>query len=281
MTTNGQLREFLVSRRARLRPPDVGLPDSDGARRVPGLRREEVAGLAKLSVDYYSRLEQGRPLNTSVAVINSIARALRLTATERDHLELLVRACGGVRVAAHPEQTQLRQDLARLVDSLDHVPVWVTDLHMTVLASNHLCRELLTDFPAREDLRRNFARFVFLDPLARQRLVDWQPLAKAFVAALRRRRGRYPDDAELEDLVADLHADGKFAQWWTQYDIQCTQLVDQRIRHPVAGEIVVSWETLYPADETGQSITIGSVTPGSPHARALRDLATSLSRSRC
>ena len=276
MTTNRQLSEFLVSRRARLRPPDVGLPDSEGARRVPGLRREEVAGLAKLSVDYYSRLEQGRPVNTSVAVINSIARALRLTDAERDHFELLVRTSGGARVPAPPEQTRLRRDLARLVDTLDHVPAWVTDRYMTVLASNRLCRELLTDFPARADLGRNFARFVFLDPLARRRLVDWQPLAAAFVAALRRRAGLYPGDAALEELVADLHADGQFARWWTRYDIKCTELVGQRIRHPVAGEIVVSWETLYPADETEQSITIGSVTPGSRHARALRDLASDL-----
>ena len=272
MTTNAELRGFLRSRRARLTPEQAGVQSHGGARRVPGLRREEVAHLAGVSADYYGRLEQGRPINTSQGVLDAVARALQLDAVERAHLLQLVRAPSGEPPAPPTRPEAVRPDLQRLMGTLDHTPAYITGRRMEVLAMNHLARTLLADLPALPPGRRSLARFVFLDPVARERLADWEPLAVAVTSMLRRWVGLHPEDALLTALVEDLLVDGDFAFWWAQYAISCPPLGDQRLRHPSVGELVLDCQTFYPADEAEQCITVYTAQPGSPAELSLAAL---------
>lgn len=278
MTNNDELRGFLRSRRARLSPEQAGVHSHGGARRVPGLRREEVAHLAGVSADYYGRLEQGRPTNTSQNVLDAVARALQLDAVERAHLLRLVRAPLSEPPSPPAHAEAVRPDLRRMLGVVGHTPAWVAGRRMEVLAMTPLARTLLADLPALPPGRRSLARFVFFDPAARERLVDWEPMALAVTSMLRRWVALHPEDALLTALVEELLVDEDFGAWWSQYEIGCPPLERQRLYHPFVGELVLDCQVFYPPDEAEQSITVYTAEPDSPAERALERLRNGADR---
>jgi transcriptional regulator with XRE-family HTH domain len=260
-----ELSEFLRSRRARLRPVDVGLPER-GQRRVPGLRREEIATLAGVSTDYYVRLEQGRNISASAEVLDALARALRLDETERLHLHDLARQ-RPVRQSTPPPQ-RVRPGVRTLLDSLAQ-PAFVLGRRTDVLATNRLARALLTDFDAMPDAERNHARWLFLDPLARELYGDWETVARENVAILRMDTGRHPDDARLSALIGELSVKSpEFARWWADHDVLVRGHGKKRYLHPIVGEIEIRYEALKLAD-ADQTLFVYSVEPESASAKAL------------
>ncbi|WP_406387307.1 helix-turn-helix domain-containing protein [Streptomyces sp. NBC_00887] len=268
------LREFLRSRRARITPERAGLPPQPGARRVPGLRREEVALLAGVSVDYYVRLERGRNVNVSQTVLDSVARALRLDETERGHLFDLARPA---RARRRPETPQrVRQGLHRLLDTLADSPALVIGHRMDVLAANRLARALYTDFDALPHRERNLVRYLFLDPAARELYLDWPSAARGTVAGLRLYAGRHPNDLRLEELVGELSlCDPDFRRWWADHDVLRRSHGTKRYHHPVVGDLTLDYEALTPTDDPDQLLGLYTAEPNSPSARALATLARS------
>ncbi|WP_022929020.1 helix-turn-helix domain-containing protein [Patulibacter americanus] len=274
MAQNVELREFLRTRRGRLTPEDAGLPPGEGGRRVPGLRREELAALAGVSVDYYIRLEQGRSTSVSASVLDAIARALRLDDDERAHLFTLAKPAAPARRRAAPRPQRVRPGVRRLVEGLP-TPAFVTGRRLDVLATNHLARALLCDFDALPPAQRNHARWVFLDPASRELYADWEAVARDNVAVLRMEAGRHPDDPELSALIGELTVkDEDFARWWAQHDVLRHGYGTKVYRHPVVGELTVDYEAFPVAGDPEQTLFVYTVAPGSRSAEALALLAS-------
>jgi transcriptional regulator with XRE-family HTH domain len=270
---NTELRDFLRTRRAKITPREAGLVPQAGARRVPGLRREEVAQLAGVSVDYYVRLERGRHLNVSASVLDAIARALRLDDLERAHLFRIARPSRS-RPRPLPPQ-RVRPGLRLLLDSLTEVPALVYGRRMDVLASNHLARALYTDFEALPVRERNMARLVFLDDGFRALYADWEGAARGIVASLRLYAGRHPHDPALAALVGELSVqDEDFRRWWADHDVFRRTHGTKHFRHPVVGELVLGYEAFTPTDDPDQTLGVSTAEPGSASAQALRLLAS-------
>jgi transcriptional regulator with XRE-family HTH domain len=268
-TPKDELREFLRTRRARLRPEDVGLEAGDGHRRVPGLRREELARLAGVSVDYYVRLEQGRNASVSASVLEAIARALQLDEDERAHLFDLARPTRRARRRVAPRVQRVRPGIRLLLDNLP-VPAFVTGRRLDVLATNALARALLCDFDALPPGERNHARWIFLDPATRELYDDWEAVARDNVAVLRMEAGRHPDDPELSALIGELTVKSpEFAEWWPRHDVLRRSHGTKRYHHPVVGDLTVSYEALPVPDDPEQTLFVYSVEPGSASADAL------------
>ncbi|WP_433455438.1 helix-turn-helix transcriptional regulator [Streptomyces sp. CA-142005] len=277
MNRNGELGDFLRSRRARLRPEDAGAAFGGGARRVPGLRREEVAHLAGVSTDYYARLEQGRHPHVSETVLEAVARALRLDDTERGYLFELARTkppgTDRHRPAGVP---RVRPAIHQMLDVLNDVsPALVLNHRSDVLAVNHLAKALITDFDALPHRDRNFARFVLLHPSARDLFQDWDQIAEAFVASLRLAAGRHPDDRVLNELVGELSIKvPEFSTWWAGHRVDQCAHGTQRLVHPVVGELTLTYETLALPADPDQSIVLYTTEPSSASAETLRLLAS-------
>ncbi|MDT0308097.1 helix-turn-helix transcriptional regulator [Streptomyces sp. DSM 44917] len=270
-----ELRAFLRSRRARLSPADVGLPARGGRRRVPGLRREELALLAGVSVAYYTRLEQGHGANVSAGVLEAIATALRLNPAERDHLTHLVRPAEAVpprhRAAAAPPR--VRPELRQLLDQLTHVPAFVSDSGLDVLAWNRPAALLLGDFAVLPPEDRNLARMVFLDPAQRELYVDWEAKAADLVAVLRRESARRPDDPRLCALLAHLKEhSAAFRDLWARHDVRDRAYGTKRFHHPTAGPLTLRYETLTLPQDPAQQLVTFHADPGTPSESALHDL---------
>jgi transcriptional regulator with XRE-family HTH domain len=272
-----ELREFLRSRRARLAPEDVGVTPTAGPRRVPGLRREELAHLAGVSVDYYVRLEQGRNTSVSASVLDAIAAALRLDEHERAHLYDLARPGGGERPAPArrraatpaPRPQRVRPGVRLLLDNLQ-TPAFVTGRRLDVLATNAMARALLCDFDARPPRERNHARWIFLDPSTRELYDDWEAVARDNVAVLRLEAGRHPNDAELSGLIGELTVKSpEFAAWWAEHEVLRRSHGTKRYHHPVVGALTVTYEALALPDDPEQTLFVYSVEPGSASAEAL------------
>ncbi|MET9170189.1 helix-turn-helix transcriptional regulator [Streptomyces misionensis] len=269
---NTELRDFLRSRRAKITPDAAGLPSPPGPRRVPGLRREEVAQLAGVSVDYYVRLERGRHVNVSATVLESIARALRLNDLERAHL-LRVAKPTRTRTRALPPQ-RVRPGLRLLLDSITDVPALVLGRRMDILAGNQLARALYTDFEALPPRGRNMARLAFLDEGFRSLYVDWENAARGIVASLRLYAGRHPHDPALAELVAELSShDEDFRRWWARHDVFQRTHGTKHLRHPVVGDLVLGYEAFTPVDDPEQTLGISTAEPDSPTAERLALLA--------
>ena len=267
-----ELRDFLRTRRARLQPEDVGLAGGE-ARRVPGLRREEIARLAGVSVDYYVRLEQGRSRNVSASVLDAVARALQLDEPERRHLFDLAQPTAAPRRAT-PRRQRLRPAVVTLLEGMELQPAFVVGPRLDVLAANWIACQLIGDFQALPPRERNFARFLFLDEDARELYVDWPHVARESVATLRMYAGRHPDDPELSRLVGELSVKSReFAQWWSAHDVAERSYGTKTYRHPLVGDVTVSCESLrFPADPE-LMMCIYSAEPGSASEQALRMLA--------
>jgi transcriptional regulator with XRE-family HTH domain len=266
---NHDLGEFLRSRRARVRPDDVGLPGG-GRRRVPGLRREELAMLAGVSVDYYMRLEQGRTPAVSDAVLDAVARVLRLDETERAHLRNLVRPAPSKR----PAPQRVRPGLRRLLDMMDDVPAFAMGRRADILAYNPLADALYgySDVPPEE---RNCARQTFLWPGARTFYRDWHSVAADMVAFLRLDAGRYPDDARLAALVGELSVkDETFRKLWAQHKVLEKTHGMKLIHHPVVGDLDLDYETLRPSGDPDVVLAVYTARVGSPTEDRLKLLAS-------
>ncbi|NUR90445.1 MAG: helix-turn-helix domain-containing protein [Nonomuraea sp.] len=270
MYPSSALGEFLRSRRARLRPEDVGLAGGYRRRRVAGLRREELAPLAGVSVGYYTRLEQGQGPNVSAEVLDALARVLRLDETERDHLHRLARAAQ-IREAARPEV--LRPAIRRIVEATTDVPAWAVGRRGDVLARNDLAHALFTPFLEREE-PLNFVRFDFLDPRARQSYGDWAAKCRDDVAYLQTSLGRFPTDEALAALVEELRAvSAEFASMWREQPVSNCATVTREHRHPELGVLRLTSELLRVPDDEGQGVVLFQPEPGSPEEGLLRRLA--------
>ncbi|RSS38220.1 helix-turn-helix domain-containing protein [Streptomyces sp. WAC08241] len=276
MDPSAELSEFLRSRRARLKPQDVGLPEFGRHRRVPGLRREELAQLAGVSVAYYTRLEQGNGRNVSMEVLDSIARALRLSDSERAHLAHLAKPTVKKRQrAAISRPQQVRPGISYLLESMDGVPAVVLGRRLDLLAWNRTARALLGDFAAWEPHERNMARMVFLDPNARSLYLDWECKATEVVSVLRLYAGCYPDDPHLLALVGELSVRSEeFRSLWAAHTVADKGHGTKRMRHPLVGEMTLSYETLkVSGDDPDLVLVTYHAEPGTPSAEALRLLA--------
>ncbi len=265
------LGAFLRSRRDRLTPAQAGITPFPGPRRVPGLRKEELAVLAGLSPDHYSRLEQGRQHTVTDDVVESLGRALRLDDVERAHLRDL--AAPQRRTAATWEVAQ-RADpgLLRVMTALDHVPALLLGRRSEVLGCNALLRAVLG---AEVDTGSILVRWLFLDPRARGRIENWPDYAAAAVGALRYEVGRHPTDRRLRGLVDELRtADPDVSRWWDDHGVTDRTSVDKRIAHPVVGRLTFGIEALVSPHDPEQRLVVYTVQPGSPTAAALPVLAS-------
>ena len=275
MTSDAHVNElgaFLKERRAELSPRTVGLPDTGGPRRVPGLRREEVALLAAISSDYYTRLEQGR-IQPSAPVLAALVRVLHLNNDQRDHLfELAGRqAARPRRQAAQKVQPQLR----RLLDDLTATPSVVIGRRMDILAWNSLAAALFTDFHRVPEKRRNYVRLLFTEPAFRDLYVDWSTVARSCVAQLRLLVARCPGEPGLTALVGELSvADADFRQWWAGRHLTGLRVGAKKLRHPVVGDLTLDWDSLTCSADPTQQLVILTAEPGTRSHDGLRFLAS-------
>jgi transcriptional regulator with XRE-family HTH domain len=271
---SAELSEFLRSRRARLKPADLGLPEYGRQRRVPGLRREELAQVAGVSVAYYTRLEQGNGRNVSLEVLNAISDALRLSETEHTHLLHLAKPTQQ-RGATTSSTQRVRPALLTMLDAIDGVPAYVWGRRTEVLAWNRTASALFGDWAARAPRDRNWARIVFLDPDARRLFPNWKVKAADVVGQLRLDAGRHPNDPLLAELVGELSvkSDG-FRTLWASHDVKRKTHASMRIAHPLVGELTVHYETFALPDDQEQALSIYHTEPGSASEEALRLLAS-------
>ncbi|MEU1475482.1 helix-turn-helix domain-containing protein [Streptomyces sp. NPDC001668] len=268
-----ELSEFLRTRRARLKPEDVGLPDFGRHRRVPGLRREELAQLAGVSVAYYTRLEQGNGRNVSAEVLDSIARALRLTDAEHAHLTHLAKPKQHKKKTATRTQ-QVRGSIRQLLDSIE-VPAYVSGRRSDILAWNPMAAAVFGDWARLPVQDRNWARLVFLRPEYRDLFVPWEQKATDMVSYLRMDAGCHPDDPLLSALVGELSVKSEeFRRLWATHDVKEKNFGVKQLRHPLVGELTLNFESFPLSDGTGQALITYHAEPGSPSAEALRLLAS-------
>ncbi|MFI1098624.1 helix-turn-helix domain-containing protein [Streptomyces sp. NPDC020917] len=264
---------FLQSRRARIQPEEVGLPPY-GRRRVPGLRREEVAQLAGVSVDYYIRLEQGRGRHVSDEVLDAVARVLRLDPAEHTHLHDLARPGRATRPGSRTPAAspRVRPGVRLMLDGMQDVPAFVLGRRMDVLAWNDLCGAL-QDF--RPGTVPNMVRAVFQSPDARSLYPDWPAVAAETVAYLRLDAGKHPDDPELAALVGELSVKSEdFRRLWADHLVKEKTFGVKRIDHPVAGELELAYETLALPGDPDQTVVVYCAPAGSPTAERLALLAS-------
>jgi transcriptional regulator with XRE-family HTH domain len=268
-----ELADFLRTRRERIAPADVGLP-AGSRRRTPGLRREEAAQLAFISTEYYTRLEQARGPRPSREVLAGLARALRLTDPERDHLYHLAGAPPGPPPGPVRE---VRRSVRELIDRLPQAAAMVTSAMYEVLAWNDLAAALMEDFSAVPPRERNLARRAFLDPQPKQTRLygvdDLDAFSRNVAHDLRATAARYPGDPALAELVADLRAGSEeFERLWNAHDVSSVPTLVKTFKHPLVGPITVNCDALDISD-LGQHVVIYTAVPGSPSEEALRLLA--------
>ncbi|MET7329049.1 helix-turn-helix transcriptional regulator [Nonomuraea sp. NPDC005650] len=265
-----ELADFLRVRRARVTPAEVGLPGGE-RRRTPGLRRQEVAQLAGMSIDYYIRLEQGRGPHPSRQVLNALARALMLGQDERAHL---------LHLAGHVVETpRIREDvpqsLLHLIGFLEEVPAYVLDARYDIRAWNPLASALMGGLEAVDPEDRNVIRWVFMSPDIAEHLSDEEKsrFARASVADLRAAAGRYPDDRPLQALVAEMLAlSPHFAELWARYEVEVRREQRKQVTHPVVGTIDAICQVMPVPDRDDLRLVLYTTEPGSPSHQALRDL---------
>ena len=251
MTHSDDVRKFLTSRRARITPEEAGLPVYGGNRRVTGLRREEVAMLAGMSIDYYIRLERGNLSGASDSVLEALGRALQLDDAETAHLFDLGRAStASPRVRRKRSPQTVRPSVQRVIDAITTAPAWVRNDRGDVLGANELGRALYLDMMAEGPTPPNSARFTFLNPKAREFFADWERAADDVVAVLRSTAGKNPYDKDLTDLIGELSTRSEeFRTRWARHDVKYHRTGRKRLHHPIVGDLDLSFEALeLPAD---------------------------------
>lgn len=264
-----------MARRARLSPDDVGLPRYGERRRVPGLRREELAMLAGVSAGYYTRLEQGQSLNASAEVLDAIAAALHLNPAEREHLHVLSTTMGHRNRGATPPEEHASADLRILLSAMGQVPAVVVGRRNDVLAWNRAGHALLAGHlepaaPDDPDTRPNLSRLVFLDAHTRALYRDWPAKARAVVGNLSILTARNPDDGPLAALVGELAIHSpEFAALWAEHTVEPCSRDVYELAHPVVGNLTVTQQTFHVPQEPHQSLVAFTVEPGSASSTAL------------
>ena len=275
MDAPSELSQFLTSRRAKVTPEQAGLP-SWGQRRVPGLRREEVASLAGVSVEYYKRLERGNASGASDAVLDALADALRLDDAERAHLFDLARAASPITTRRRQRRAQqrVRPVVQRILDRID-APATVSNMRGDYLAANQLGRALYAPLFESREQPPNSGRFTFLDPAAQTFFVDWEKAAKDLVATLRSMAGRNPYDRALSDLVGELSTrSDAFRTWWAAHNVRYHQTGTKRLHHPVGGDLELNYEVMELSADDGLRLAIFTAEPGSRSEEGLNLLAS-------
>jgi transcriptional regulator with XRE-family HTH domain len=270
------IREFLTSRRAKITPQQAGLPAYGNNRRVKGLRREEVAMLAGISVEYYTRFERGNAAGASEDVLEGVARALQLDDAERAHLFDLVRAANTTSRPnrRHPAQERVRPVVQRILDSIT-APAYIRNGRLDLLAANPLGYALYA--PVFEDPTGtpNMARFLFLNPRASDFFCDWEKIANDAVAILRAEAGRDPYDRTLSQLIGELSTrSDEFRVRWAAHNVKFHRTGAKTLHHPVVGDVTLDYEALELPGDTGQRILIYSAEPASPSQQSLDLLAS-------
>jgi len=268
------VREFLTTRRAKVTPKQASLPTFGDKRRVPGLRREEVALLAGVSADYYTRLERGNLAGTSEQVLDALARALQLDDAERSHLFDLARASTGpVRGSRRTAVSKVRPGVLRILESLN-TPAYVRNARMDILAANDVARALYDGILDRDNLPINLARFLFLDQRAPAFFLDWENVIDDAVAALRAEAGRNPHDKSLTDLIGELATRSEeFRTRWGRHNVKHHRIALKRLHSSLVGDLELTGEAM---ELVGDGLVIITYTaePDSPAAEALRFLAS-------
>lgn len=275
MDHRSDVREFLSTRRDRLSPEQAGLPAFGGNRRVPGLRREEVALLAGVSVDYYTRLERGDLSGVSDGVLDALARALRLDDAETAHLFDLARAANASPTARKPRKRadEVRPSIQRLLDAITDAPAMIRNNYYDYVAANRLGRALYAPLFAAP--APNSARFTFLDPAAPEFFVDWDKTSRELVATMRGEAGRNPYDRRLSDLVGELATRSeRFRTLWAAHDVRYHRSGVKRLRHPVVGNLELTYEAFELPADPGLTLSTFTAEPDSPSADGLRMLAS-------
>ncbi|WP_328697608.1 helix-turn-helix transcriptional regulator [Streptomyces sp. NBC_00342] len=279
MDNREEVREFLTSRRAKITPDQAGLP-AGPRRRVPGLRRSEVAALADMSVEYYAKLERGNLAGVSPSVLESLARALRLDDAERAHLVNLAQAADGSDALTRPRRRAARawtphRSLQWVLDAVVAGPAFVRNGRMDLLATNHLARAFYADVYATGGNQANLARFQFLDPSSRRFYPDWDSAADVAVAILRTEGGRNPHDKDLHDLVGELSTrSDAFRTRWGAHNVRHHGTGTKRFHHHAVGDLTLAYEGLEMAAEPGLTLTIYTAEPGSVSEEGLRLLSS-------
>ncbi|MGH9057307.1 MAG: helix-turn-helix transcriptional regulator [Acidimicrobiales bacterium] len=278
MDARVEVRDFLTSRRARISPDQAGLATYGEKRRVPGLRRAEVAMLAGMSVEYYTQLERGNLAGASESVLEALARALQLDEAERAHLFDLARASSTPGHADRkPTRAKIRPSIYRVLDALT-APAYVRNSRMDVLAANQLCFALYADILSPQTLPQNLARFVFLDPRANEFFLDWNTVADDTAAALRTEAGRNPLDRGLSDLVGELATRSEaFGSRWARHNVRFHRTASKRIHNKIVGELELTGDAL---ELPGDGLTLITYTaPADSEAQERLGFLASWSRS--
>ncbi|MBW8800797.1 MAG: helix-turn-helix domain-containing protein [Streptomyces sp.] len=275
MDNRSEVREFLISRRAKITPQQAGLPAHGGRRRVAGLRREEVALLAGVSVEYYARLERGNLSGVSESVLEALARALQLDEAERAHLFDLARTANTGPRTRRPARQQIRPGIQHLLDSMTDAAAYVRNGRLDIVASNRLGRALYA--PVFDDPTRpvNLARFRFLNPRARDFYPDWEESAHTTVALLRTEAGRDPYDRALTELVGELATRSEeFRALWAAHNVRLHHTGTKNFHHPVVGDLTLPFEAMPLPADPGLTLTAFSAEPGTPGHDALNLLSS-------
>lgn len=278
MDNRADVREFLMSRRAKVTPDEAGVIGGTN-RRVPGLRRSEVAAVAGVSVEYYAKLERGAIGGASASVLDAVAGALQLDDTERAHLFDLARAADGVPSSGRPRRRATRSSAPRpslqwALSAITDGVAFVRDQRQDLLATNALGRAFYSPVIGDGGRTPNLARFQFLDPAARDFYPDWDQFAQMCVAIMRAEAGRDPHDRGLQDLVGELSTRSEtFRRLWGAHDVRTHGAGTKRFHHPVVGELTLAYEELAITAEPGQVLMVYTAEPGSPSADRLRLLA--------
>jgi transcriptional regulator with XRE-family HTH domain len=286
MEEGNELQQFLASRRARLTPQQAGLPDYGGRRRVPGLRREEVALLAGMSTEYYVRLERGKAKGASEGILEGISRALQLDDAERAHLFDLVRAANtttwqDARTRRPAKRQEMRSGVQQLLDAMTLVPAVVQNGRLDIVAANQLGRALFSELYAqarasdRSGQPANFIRFLFLSPAAKDMYPDWDEATQQTVAMLRAEAGRVPDDRALRSLVGELSTrSDAFRTLWGSHDVRRHSTGTKRLRHPAVGDLELSYEAMPLSPDSPLLFLAYTARPGTPSHDNLQLLAS-------
>jgi transcriptional regulator with XRE-family HTH domain len=279
MTAPNELGDFLRSRRAGLRPKDVGLPHGAGPRRTPGLRREELAALAGLSIDYYIRLEQGKETNPSAPILDGLTQALRLDDEERSHLYALANHAAGRTAPAYRQASRVvRPGVRQLLETVRPSPAYLITRTSDVLAGNPEAFFLWHGLAEMPESRRNTIRYTFCHPAARDLFADWEASAVSTAAHLRSLVATAPDDPDVAVLVDSLLAESPdFGEYWSRHEVRQRRGTAKRFLHPVLGDFTLTFEVLH-LDE-GQRMSIYQAEPGSAGEKALAELAILTART--
>lgn len=279
MDIQQEVREFLTSRRSKITPERAGLA-AGTRRRVPGLRRSEVAALAAVSVEYYAKLERGHVAGVSPAVLEGVATALQLDDVERAHLLHLVQAAGGSHTLARPRprpssQWAPSESLQWTLQAVTGGPAFVVNGRLDLLAANQLARAFFADIYNTDTMPPNMARYQFLDPAAVRFYPDWDVIADMTVDLLRTEAGRNPHDKELQDLVGELCSrSDAFRTRWEAHNVIRHGTGSKRFHHPVVGDLTLTWQGSALDAEPGLTFLVYTAQPGSPSEEALRLLAS-------